>query len=122
VIADVLVGIVPLIGDFLDNLFKSNLRNLALLETWLLTDPSAQMYHILLMPESNDFVPKPKSATRFSTSWFGGGSSTAEDAERERERETGKIRATRRMGRDEGEVKEGKGTRSRADPVHEPVD
>ncbi|CAD6569189.1 MAG: hypothetical protein TREMPRED_005090 [Tremellales sp. Tagirdzhanova-0007] len=124
-IADVVVGIVPLIGDFLDNLFKSNLRNLALLESWLLTDPSAQRYHILIMPESNEFVPKPKSASRFSTNWFGGGSSSAEDAEKERERSTGKVRTTRRMGRNEGEqVPVGMGTRSkdRADAVHEPVD
>lgn len=77
------------------------------------------------MPESNEFVPKPKSASRFSTNWFGGGSSSAEDAEKERERSTGKVRMTRRMGREEGEqVPVGMGTRSRdrADPMRDPAD
>lgn len=72
------------------------------------------------MPESNEFVPKPKSASRFSTSWFGGGGGTAEDAEKERERVAGKIRVTRRMGRDEGEARVGTGN-VRSDPVFEPV-
>ncbi|WVQ84542.1 hypothetical protein IAT38_006696 [Cryptococcus sp. DSM 104549] len=107
VIIDVLVGIVPIIGDLIDNLFKSNLRNLALLEEWLLTSPSAQrQYHILLMPANGEFIPKP-SSSRFSTSWFGGGSrsgKTEEDEERERERTTGKVRVTRRMGKHEGEA------------------
>ena len=124
-IADVVVGIVPLIGDFLDNLFKSNLRNLAVLESWLLTSSSAQRYHILLMPEGNEFVPRPRSASRFSSSWFGGGKSTVEDAEKERERMTGKVRVTRRMGKEEGEgvkVGTGSGRGGNADPVFEPVD
>ncbi|WVW86337.1 hypothetical protein I302_108381 [Kwoniella bestiolae CBS 10118] len=103
VLLDVIVGLVPLLGDFLDNLFKSNLRNLALLEKWLLEDARAQRrYHILLMPEGNEFIPKPKSS-RFSTSWFGSSSKTAVDEERERERLTGRVKVTRRMGKDEGE-------------------
>ncbi|WWC64769.1 uncharacterized protein I303_107381 [Kwoniella dejecticola CBS 10117] len=103
VFLDVIVGLVPILGDFLDNLFKSNLRNLALLEQWLLTNESAQIrYHILIMPESNEFIPKPKSS-RFSTSWFGRGMSSAADEERERERVTGKVLKTRRMRLDEGE-------------------
>ncbi|KAK8853364.1 hypothetical protein IAR55_004068 [Kwoniella newhampshirensis] len=136
VIIDVVVGFVPLIGDFIDNLFKSNLRNLALLEEWLLTSPIAtEKYHILLMPEGGtDFIPRPKHS-RFSTSWFGGGSGkTAEDEERERERTTGKVRATRRMERDEGDKVPAAaaapgtstGTRSRTrrggDPVMDPLD
>lgn len=105
VLIDCVVGIVPLIGDFLDNLFKSNLRNLSLLEDWLLTSPTAtRSYHILLMPTTTDFMPKPK-ASKFSSSWFGGGhGKSEEDEERERERTTGKVRQTRRMGRDEGEI------------------
>ncbi|WVQ74347.1 hypothetical protein IAR50_003947 [Cryptococcus sp. DSM 104548] len=102
VIIDVLVGIVPLIGDFIDNLFKSNLRNLALLETWLLTSPAAnRQYHILLMPESGEFLPVPKAA---GAGWFGRGGKgrTQEDEERDRERTTGKVRKTRRMGKEEG--------------------
>ncbi|OXB35334.1 hypothetical protein J007_04960 [Cryptococcus neoformans] len=105
VLIDCVVGIVPLIGDFLDNLFKSNLRNLSLLEDWLLTSHTAtRSYHILLMPTTTDFMPKPK-ASKFSSSWFGGGHGKfEEDEERERERTTGKVRQTRRMGRDEGEI------------------
>ncbi|KAK4683907.1 hypothetical protein P7C73_g6303, partial [Tremellales sp. Uapishka_1] len=134
-LADILVGIVPLIGDFLDNLFKSNLRNLALLEDWLLSSSSAQSkrYHILLMPaETTDFIPKPKTGSRFSTSWFGGGAASPEDAERERERTTGTLRATRRMGRNEGDGQFGASVpgpnngktrqRGRRDPVVEPLD
>lgn len=65
------------------------------------------------MPESNEFIPKARSASRFSTSWFGNGSSTGDEAEREREKETGKVRVTRRMGKDEGEaVPVAAGTRS----------
>ncbi|WWC95203.1 hypothetical protein V866_002059 [Kwoniella sp. B9012] len=143
VILDVIVGLVPLLGDFLDNLFKSNLRNLALLETWLLEDERARRrYHILIMPEGNEFIPKPKSS-RFSTSWFGNSSSnkSALDEERERERLTGKVKVTRRMGKDEGEkgplnetareagssstAGDPTGTRRRtrrADPVMDPLD
>ncbi|WRT70067.1 uncharacterized protein IL334_007061 [Kwoniella shivajii] len=139
VFLDVVVGLVPILGDFLDNLFKSNLRNLALLETWLLTNERAQRrYHILLMPEGNEFIPKPKT-TRFSTSWFGGGNSHKSeiDEERERERTTGKVRVTRRMDKNEGEKipvpttgtsTEGEttGTRRRTrrsgDPVMDPLD
>jgi hypothetical protein len=128
-IADVVVGIVPLIGDLLDNWFKSNLRNLALLETWLLTHPTAQRYHILVMPETTEYIPKPKKHGRFSTTWFGGGSTSFDDAERERERTTGRVRVTRRMERDEGEKAfgvpsgaEAKGTRARGQSGMEPLD
>ncbi|ORX39411.1 hypothetical protein BD324DRAFT_329992 [Kockovaella imperatae] len=103
VILDVIVGLVPLIGDFIDNLWKSNLRNLALLEAWLLTGGGEKKYHILLMPESQEFMPRPKGPGGFS-SWLGGGSklSKVEEREREKERRTGKVRATRRMDRSEG--------------------
>ena len=99
---DVFAGIIPIIGDIIDNLFKANLRNLALLETWLLTDPSAQRFHILVMPETTDFMPKPKAPSKMS-SWFGGGTgiSAEEAAERVKESQTGKVRKTRRMGKDE---------------------
>ncbi|GMK56782.1 hypothetical protein CspeluHIS016_0306220 [Cutaneotrichosporon spelunceum] len=98
VILDIVVGIVPVIGDILDNLWKANLRNLALLEEWLLTAPE---YHILLMPDSNTYLPEPRKAGRWNA-WFGPTGREAED-ERARERATGSVRRTRRMARDEGE-------------------
>ena len=100
VILDVIVGIVPIIGDLIDNLFKSNLRNLALLEDWLLTSKEAERYHILIMPDGAEYLPKPKSASSWS-SWFGASGSAAEDV-RERERRDGRVTKTRRMRKDEG--------------------
>ena len=100
VILDVIVGIVPIIGDLIDNLFKSNLRNLALLEEWLLTSTEAERYHILIMPDGAEYLPKPKSASSWS-SWFGASGSAAEDV-RERERRDGRVTKTRRMRKDEG--------------------
>lgn len=92
------VGIVPLIGDIIDNLFKSNLRNLTLLEDWLLTDPSAQKFHILLMPQSDEFIPGPQSRWK---GWFGGKMDKQEQEFRRKEALTGRVRKTRRMGREE---------------------
>ncbi|WVN90912.1 uncharacterized protein L203_106157 [Cryptococcus depauperatus CBS 7841] len=105
VLIDCLVGIIPLVGDFIDNLFKSNLRNLALLEDWLLTSPQAnKSFHILLMPETTEFLPKSKNP-RFTSGWFGVGQAKAEEnEERKRERTTGKVKKTRRMGKDEDNV------------------
>ena len=100
VLLDTVAGIVPIIGDIIDNLFKSNLRNLALLENWLLNDQyTAAKYHILLMPESDEFVPGPSARWK---GWFGGKVDREEMAARDRERATGKVRKTRRMGREEG--------------------
>ncbi|EIW72184.1 hypothetical protein M231_01843 [Tremella mesenterica] len=126
VILDVIIGFVPLFGDVLDNLFKSNLRNLSLLEEWLLSAPSAQKYHILLMPDGGEFLPKPKTSSAWS-SWFSG---TSVDEVRERERMEGRVYKTRRMGKDEGvgagvggaSGSNAGGTRKRRDPVFEPVD
>lgn len=102
VVLDVLVGIVPIIGDILDNLFKANLRNLEILEKWLLS-PQAARYHILLMPEGNAFLPEPRHRQARWSAWFGPtGNSTTED-ETERERQTGRVGRTRRMDRNEGE-------------------
>jgi hypothetical protein len=102
VLIDTVAGIIPVLGDVLDNLFKSNLRNLALLETWLLTDPYAGRYHILLMPESDDFIPTAKSRW---TGWFKGNHVDLDEQEaRRRERASGKVRKTRRMTKEEGEV------------------
>lgn len=117
VILDVLVGLVPLLGDFLDNLFKSNLRNLALLEKWLIDSPVAsRKYHILLMPESNEFLPKPKRESSWASGWFG--SRATPDESRQWERKTGKVKQTRRMRRDEGEGEMGRhGLGAEADPV-----
>ncbi|WWC72177.1 uncharacterized protein I206_106137 [Kwoniella pini CBS 10737] len=102
VFLDVIVGLIPILGDFLDNLFKSNLRNLLLLENYLLNQ---KKYNILLMPESNEFIPKPPKNKKFSTFWFGGGSKSTElNEEIERERINGKIKKTRRMKINEGEI------------------
>jgi hypothetical protein len=145
VIIDTVVGFVPLLGDYLDNLFKSNLRNLALLETWLLSgNVGADRYRILLMPETTEFIPHP-SKSKSARGWFGRANKTDEEVlEREEERRTGRVRKTRRMGRDEGQAV-GAGssasanasasgsassssypaatsTRVRRDPVYEPLD
>jgi hypothetical protein len=106
VIIDVFVGIIPILGDFLDNLFKSNLRNLALLEDWLLTgNVATAKYHILLMPDGGDFLPPPKKHAKgkWSKGWFGSTANAEMDEERDRERVRGKVEKTRRMRRDEGE-------------------
>jgi hypothetical protein len=104
VVLDVIVGLVPIIGDFLDNLFKSNLRNLAILETYLLTDPIARgKYHILLMPEGTEFLPKVGNGRdRWGAGWFSGGRAK-EDAELEDEARTGRVRVTRRVKKEEAE-------------------
>ncbi|KAB5589241.1 Transmembrane protein [Ceratobasidium theobromae] len=59
VVIDMFLGIVPLFGDALDVLFKANLRNLDLLEDWLLKDAP---HRIFLMP-NREFLPR-KSAAR----------------------------------------------------------
>lgn len=127
VILDVLVGIVPIIGDILDNLFKSNLRNLAVLEAWLLSSQACpSQYHILLMPDSTVFLPEPKlktgaGSTSFGASrwsaWFGIGNATATSEaadELERERVTGSVRKTRRMSHDEAMYAFGSGVHAAA--------
>ncbi|BEI84254.1 hypothetical protein CcaverHIS002_0408580 [Cutaneotrichosporon cavernicola] len=120
VLLDIVVGIIPIIGDILDNLWKANLRNLALLEDWLLTAPE---YHILLMPDSNTYLPEPRKPGGRWNAWFGPtGKREAED-ERERERTTGKVRRTRRMARDEGEYAFGRAPNGTApDVAPEPLD
>ncbi|KLT42504.1 hypothetical protein CC85DRAFT_285413 [Cutaneotrichosporon oleaginosum] len=121
VLLDTAVGIIPFVGDILDNLWKANLRNLALLEDWLLTAPQ---YHILLMPDSTTYLPEPKKSGRWNA-WFGPtGKREAED-ELERERATGHIRRTRRMAKDEGEYAFGAkvpaGNRTAPDVASEPL-
>lgn len=131
VLLDTAVGVIPFIGDILDNLWKANLRNLALLEDWLLSArPPADSYHILLMPDTNVYLPEPKKAGRWNA-WFGPtGKREAED-ELDRERVSGVVRRTRRMNRDEGEyafgakVRAGNGTESSTsapDVAPEPLD
>lgn len=103
VLIDIVCGIVPIVGDFLDNLFKSNLRNLALLEEWLLSsEPRPSMFHILLMPETTDFIPSTKKPA--SGSWFGGGKKSAQAESRAKDWARGRVDKTRRMGREEGEL------------------
>ncbi|KAG8956391.1 hypothetical protein FRC04_004472 [Tulasnella sp. 424] len=55
-IIDFFIGIIPVLGDFLD----SNLRNLALLEDWLIKD--ATQYRISI-PPSDVFLPKVPKGT-----------------------------------------------------------
>lgn len=121
---------IPFLGDILDNLWKANLRNLGLLETWLLSDRApANNYHILLMPDSNVYLPEPRKASggRWNA-WFGPtGKREAED-ELERERATGRVRHTRRMRHDEAEyafgvkVPAGNGSSAAPDVAPEPLD
>ncbi|KAG9038053.1 hypothetical protein FRB95_002981 [Tulasnella sp. JGI-2019a] len=61
VVIDGIIGIVPLIGDLLDVLFKSNLRNLELLEDWLIKE--APQYQISI-PPSKQFLPKLKKGAK----------------------------------------------------------
>ncbi|CAE6443974.1 hypothetical protein BN14_06119 [Rhizoctonia solani AG-1 IB] len=62
VVIDLFIGIVPFFGDALDVLFKANLRNLDLLEDWLL---KGAPYRISLMP-NKEFLPR-KTATGVPT-------------------------------------------------------
>ena len=93
----------PILGDYLDYLFKANLRNLETLENWLLDSPNAVQYHILLMPAASsshkaDFIPAPLTKSRFGNlSW--GSKVSAEQAESAKRASQGR---TRRMLRDEG--------------------
>ncbi|KAJ9103365.1 hypothetical protein QFC19_004464 [Naganishia cerealis] len=102
VLIDTVVGIVPVLGDYLDYLFKANLRNLETLEEWLLNSPRAAQYHLLLMPASSsshkaEFIPAPPSKSRFGNlSWGKGSAERAESVKR-----AGEGR-TRRMLKDEG--------------------
>ena len=49
VIFDVLIGFIPWIGQLMDTLFKANLRNLDLIENWLLSDDvNARKYRIVM--------------------------------------------------------------------------
>lgn len=103
VLFDVVCGFVPVIGDFLDNMFKSNLRNLAMLEDWLLSPaPVPSKFHILVMPQTTDFIPSTKKPA--SGSWFSSGKKSAQAEARARDWARGKVEKTRRMGREEGEL------------------
>lgn len=58
VVFDILIGLVPWVGAFFDFLFKANLRNLDLIERWLLSsDTSARKHKIVLMPQER-FLPE----------------------------------------------------------------
>lgn len=80
-----------ILGDVLDNLFKSNLRNLALLEDHLLRQ---KQHTILLMPQGGAFLPKPASAKH---SFWGRGKA-------KEKRRVPKADRSRRMEAWEGEV------------------
>lgn len=118
------VGIVPIIGDLLDNLWKSNLRNLDLLEKWLLDENSrASKYHILLMPDVPEFIPSAAKVKSERRGWFGGGGVSQEEMDlRSEEVRTGRVRKTRRMGKEEFVPVGASGTPQRPDPVVEPLD
>lgn len=124
---DVLVGFIPILGSFADNYWKSNLKNLDLLEKWLLDPTSrATRYHILLMPDVPEFIPpasKVKAEGR--RGWFGGsGLDNDEMQARAEEVQTGRVRKTRRMGKEECIPVGADGTvpKTRPDPVVEPLD
>jgi hypothetical protein len=118
------VGIVPIIGDALDVWFKSNLKNLDILEKWLLDEQSqGSRYHILLMPDIPEFIPPLNKVKSERKRWFGGGISEEEILARTTEVKTGKVRKTRRMGREECiPVGAGGEVPVRNDPVMESVD
>ena len=124
VIIDVLVGIVPIIGDALDVWFKSNLKNLDILEKWLLDEETkGSRYHILLMPDIPEFIPPLNKVKSDRKRWFGKGVSEEEISARTTEVKTGKVRKTRRMGREECiPVGAGGEVPIREDPVVESMD
>jgi hypothetical protein len=123
VIIDVFIGIVPLIGDLADWYFKSNLRNLDLLEKWLLDEAShGARYHILLMPDIPEFIPPISKVKSDRKRWFSssGGIDEAEINARLNEVRSGKVRKTRRMGKEECIPVEA--ATGREAPMAEPVD
>jgi len=61
VVIDGVVGIVPIIGDVLDVFFKANLRNLELLEDWLIKD--ANQYQISI-PPSKQYLPRMRKGAK----------------------------------------------------------
>jgi len=65
-VVDGVIGFVPVVGDLLDVWFKANLRNLALLEDWLLKGEEARQYSISL-PPNDVFLPRTRRSTRRAT-------------------------------------------------------
>lgn len=137
VILDFFLGIVPFLGDVLDNLFKANLKNLQLLEVsfipivrlhvfatrnvgltmangertqeHLLSD---ETYNILLMPRGNDFIPPAKAPPGSGYNFF------ARKAQENGTRKAGeKGRRTRRMEPWEGSASSTKTSLENTDPM-----
>lgn len=71
VVADSIVGFIPLIGDAIDFLFMSNLKNLALLEDFLIKSPQ---WAVVVAPPGS-FQPTGKQQLGFWrslwASWLG---------------------------------------------------
>lgn len=71
VIIDCAIGLLPIVGDLLDVAFKSNLRNLTLLESHLLERNgvcSTGSFSILIPPSDQFITPKLKSGHN-SSNW-----------------------------------------------------
>lgn len=85
----------------LDNLWKSNIKNLGLLEDHLLRQ---KRHTVLLMPKGGDFIPKPKRSF-----WGGGGRGAAG------QRKPPKADRSRRMEAWEGEEGQAQSASSFAD-------
>ncbi|CAD6568221.1 MAG: hypothetical protein CYPHOPRED_002424 [Cyphobasidiales sp. Tagirdzhanova-0007] len=80
-VIDVLVGIVPIVGDLLDVVFKSNMRNLQILENHLLNNPPPKpqttkgltvpsAHFAVRIPPSGPFWPKnhaPETSSFYET-------------------------------------------------------
>jgi hypothetical protein len=77
------------------------------------------------MPDSNTYLPEPKKQGRWNA-WFGPTGQREADDDHERERATGRVRRTRRMGKDEGEYAFGAkvpaGNWTAPDVASEPLD
>jgi hypothetical protein len=72
VLIDAVIGIVPFVGDALDIAFKSNVRNLRLLEAHLARQQKRGGFNINLAPSyeeefANRPPPRPASSTGAST-------------------------------------------------------
>lgn len=99
-----------------------------MLEKWLLDETSrASRYHILIMPDVPEFIPNVAKVKSERRGWFGhGGVDQEELAARTEEVRSGKVRRTRRMGKEEctpvGAGGTAPGQAAKPDPVVEPLD
>ncbi|KAH8835253.1 hypothetical protein DL96DRAFT_1702258 [Flagelloscypha sp. PMI_526] len=59
-VIDALIGVIPIVGDFMDVAFKANIYNLHLLEKELKKGRYAPM---IVFASPNDWIPRPKQRT-----------------------------------------------------------